>query len=151
MADITELLAGLAALTDDEVRVVVQEATASRPGLAALHAAAGNVVPGPGVPTTPDLPGTPEVLPPVTFGPVFSSLDGVGSGYTASGVPTFDSVREKVEQRAGRAIGSEELERESAHGKTAAEQFAKREQAGKDRLAEIRKSLGLQDKGQSAE
>jgi hypothetical protein len=152
MADITDLLAQLAALSDDEVRVVVAEATAGRPGLAALHAAA----------TAPFVPGGPDVPGPVQMGtdsaqvavptpaagwqagiPQFSSQE---TGYTANGVPTFDSVREKVQGRAGRAMGAEELERDSAHGRTADEQFAARAKAGQERLAEIRKSLGLQDK-----
>ncbi|MDM2036712.1 hypothetical protein PP334_22590, partial [Mycobacteroides abscessus] len=33
-------------------------------------------------------------------------------GYTDSGVPTFESVREKIESRSGTAAGSAELDAE---------------------------------------
>ena len=42
----------------------------------------------------------------------------VDTGYTPGGVPTFDSVREKIETRYGTAIGSAELDAESPEGRT---------------------------------
>jgi hypothetical protein len=63
------------------------------------------------------------------------------TGYTATGVPTFDSVREKIETRYGTAIGAAELDAESAEGRTVEEQYDARQRAAAERLAEIRKSM----------
>jgi phage shock protein A len=62
-------------------------------------------------------------------------------GYTASGVPTFESVREKIETRYGTAIGSTELAAESAQGRAVEEQYDARQRAAAERLAEIRESM----------
>jgi phage shock protein A len=71
------------------------------------------------------------------------------TGYTPSGVPTFDSVREKIETRYGAAIGSAELDAESAEGRTVEEQYDARQRAAAERLDEIRKSMheDHEDKG----
>ncbi len=61
-----------------------------------------------------------------------------GLDYTDAGVPTFDRVRDRIEERFGTAIGSEELERESRTGRDVDEQWQAREKAGRDRLDEIR-------------
>ena len=65
----------------------------------------------------------------------------VDTGYTPSGVPTFDSVREKIETRYGTAIGAAELDAESPEGRTVEEQYDARQRAAAERLAEIRKSM----------
>jgi len=65
----------------------------------------------------------------------------VDTGYTPSGVPTFDSVREKIETRYGTAIGASELAAESPEGRTVEEQYDARQRAAAERLAEIRKSM----------
>ena len=65
----------------------------------------------------------------------------VDTGYTPSGVPTFESVREKIETRFGTAIGAAELDAESMEGRTIEEQYDARQRAAADRLAEIRKSM----------
>ena len=65
----------------------------------------------------------------------------VDTGYTPSGVPTFDSVREKIETRYGTAIGATELDAESPEGRTVEEQYDARQRAAAERLAEIRKSM----------
>ncbi|MDT5209950.1 MAG: hypothetical protein QOF67_2365 [Mycobacterium sp.] len=65
----------------------------------------------------------------------------VDTGYTPSGVPTFDSVREKIETRYGTAIGSGELDAESQEGRTVEEQYEARQRAAAERLDEIRKSM----------
>jgi phage shock protein A len=65
----------------------------------------------------------------------------VDTGYTPSGVPTFESVREKIETRFGTAIGAAELDAESAEGRTIEEQYDARQRAAAERLAEIRKSM----------
>jgi phage shock protein A len=70
----------------------------------------------------------------------------VDPGYTSSGVPTFDSVREKIETRYGTAIGSAELDAESPEGRTVEEQYDARQRAAAERLDEIRKSMHKDEK-----
>ena len=65
----------------------------------------------------------------------------VDTGYTPSGVPTFESVREKIETRYGTAIGATELDAESPEGRTVEEQYDARQRAAAERLDEIRKSM----------
>ena len=65
----------------------------------------------------------------------------VDTGYTPSGVPTFESVREKIESRFGTAIGAAELDAESTEGRTIEEQYDARQRAAAERLTEIRKSM----------
>jgi phage shock protein A len=67
--------------------------------------------------------------------------DPVDTGYTAGGVPTFESVREKIETRYGSAIGASELAAETSEGRTMEEQYDARQRAAAERLAEIRKSM----------
>ncbi|GAB19004.1 hypothetical protein GOEFS_073_00240 [Gordonia effusa NBRC 100432] len=62
--------------------------------------------------------------------------------YTESGVPTFDHVRDKIEQRVTRALGSEELANETSEGQAADELYRKNKEAAASKLAEIRKSMG---------
>ncbi|BDH57448.1 hypothetical protein [Tsukamurella sp. PLM1] len=64
------------------------------------------------------------------------------TGYTESGVPTFDHVRDKIERRTTTALGAEELAHETPAGQDAERAFAEREKAAKAKLDEIRKSLG---------
>jgi phage shock protein A len=70
-----------------------------------------------------------------------SPAEPVETGYTAGGVPTFDSVREKIETRYGTAIGASELAAETPEGRTVEEQYDARQRAAAERLAEIRKSM----------
>ena len=67
------------------------------------------------------------------------------AGYTPAGVPTFESVREKIETRYGTAIGATELAEETPEGRSVAEQFAARERAAAERLAQIRESMRSDD------
>lgn len=62
-------------------------------------------------------------------------------GYTSDGVPTFDSVREKIETRYGTAIGSSELAAETPEGQALEEQYEEREKAAAERLEQIRQSM----------
>jgi len=62
-------------------------------------------------------------------------------GYTASGVPTFESVREKIETRLGTAAGAAELGAETAEGRAVEEQYDARQKAAAERLREIRESM----------
>jgi hypothetical protein len=63
------------------------------------------------------------------------------TGYTAAGVPTFDSVRERIETRYGTAIGSAELAADTPQGRSAEEQYEARQKAAAERLEEIRASM----------
>jgi phage shock protein A len=62
-------------------------------------------------------------------------------GYDSRGVPTFDSVREKIESRYGTALGAEELAAETAEGRSVEEQYEERQRAAAERLAQIRESM----------
>jgi phage shock protein A len=57
------------------------------------------------------------------------------TGYTPGGVPTFESVREKIETRYGTAIGASELAAETPEGRTVEEQNDARQRAAAERLA----------------
>lgn len=61
--------------------------------------------------------------------------------YTESGVPTFDYVRDQIEKRFTTSVGATELAAETPEGTEVAERFAAREQAGKDRLEQIRRAM----------
>jgi hypothetical protein len=65
----------------------------------------------------------------------------VQTDYTDQGVPTLDYVRDKIENKSATAMGWEELR--TAEVEEAEKKFAEREQRGKDKLAEIRKQMGL--------
>ncbi|OBF71636.1 hypothetical protein A5750_19670 [Mycobacterium sp. 852002-51613_SCH5001154] len=62
-------------------------------------------------------------------------------GYDNAGVPTFESVREKIENRYATSLGDAELDAESPEGRSVAEQYDERERAAAERLAEIRESM----------
>ena len=66
-------------------------------------------------------------------------------GYNESGVPTFESVREKIETRYGTSLGSAELDAETPEGRTVEEQYEARQRAAAERLAEIRESMKRDD------
>ena len=63
------------------------------------------------------------------------------TGYTRSGVPTFDSVGEKIESRYETSIGAAELDAETPEGRDVDEQFEARQAAAAGRLAQIRESM----------
>lgn len=63
------------------------------------------------------------------------------TGYTSSGVPTFDSVRDKIESRYETSVGAAELDSESPEGRDVEQQFEARRRAAADRLAHIRESM----------
>ena len=62
-------------------------------------------------------------------------------GYTSSGVPTFDSVRDKIESRYETSIGAAELDSETPEGHDVDEQYEARQRAAADRLTQIRESM----------
>ncbi|MEV0360473.1 hypothetical protein AB0H71_30900 [Nocardia sp. NPDC050697] len=161
MTDSAGIAALLAALPDDELLAVLRAATAQRPTFARAHAAlteqatSGEPLDAVVIPDTPHpdpgtvpprAPGSQQVgggfaVPPVPVPPQGMSGTPPTGGYTASGVPTFDSVRDKVEQRFGTAQGREELDRETTAGRSVEEQWQAREDAARDRLDKIRKSM----------
>ena len=62
-------------------------------------------------------------------------------GYDSAGVPTFESVREKIETRYGTAVGGTELDAQSAQARNVEEQYDERQRAAAERLAQIRESM----------
>ena len=62
-------------------------------------------------------------------------------GYDSAGVPTFDSVREKIENRYATAQGSTELDAETTEGRSVEQQYEDRQRAAAERLAQIRESM----------
>ncbi len=69
------------------------------------------------------------------------------TGYTPDGVPTFESVREKIETRYGTAIGASELAAETPEGRSVEEQYEERQRAAAERLEQIRESMRREDGG----
>ena len=63
------------------------------------------------------------------------------TGYTDGGVPTFESVREKIETRYGTAVGSSELASETPEGREVEELYEARQRAAHDRLEQIKASM----------
>ena len=61
--------------------------------------------------------------------------------YTASGVPTFESVREKIETRYGTAAGAAELDADTPEGRAVEEQYEARQQAAAERVRQIREAM----------
>ncbi|RMI29891.1 hypothetical protein [Nocardia stercoris] len=161
MSELDELAALLASLPDKELATVVASAVRGRPGLDALQVVAteilrqgdaidADVVPDAPEPSPMDAPESGRIPVPDTIAPSigtpvapggFAGSAPVFGGYTSGGVPTFDSVREKVERRFGTAQGMEELDRQTPAGRSTEEQWEAREQAARDRLEQIRKSL----------
>jgi phage shock protein A len=76
----------------------------------------------------PDEPGTSDATPP-------------DPGYDSGGVPTFESVREKIETRYGTSLGAAELAAETPEGREVEEQYEERQRAAAERLAQIRESM----------
>jgi phage shock protein A len=62
-------------------------------------------------------------------------------GYDSAGVPTFESVREKIESRYGTSLGAAELAAETSEGHRIEEQYEERQRAVAERLAQIRESM----------
>ena len=61
--------------------------------------------------------------------------------YNDAGVPTFESVRDKIERRVETSIGARELDEQSTPGRTVERQFEEHQRAAADRLEEIRRSM----------
>ncbi|QVI18613.1 hypothetical protein KHQ06_18710 [Nocardia tengchongensis] len=163
MSDAQEIVALLAQLPDAEFAAVVAAASDGRAGLAALHAVAQSLTDTLGhAPDVIDV--TPDTLPVESYsqsetagvsgqvgaGPVATGIPvppaGIptgpaAGGYTSAGVPTFESVRDKVEQRYGTSQGMGELDRQTPVGRSVEEQWDARAKAARERLDQIRKSM----------
>jgi len=61
--------------------------------------------------------------------------------YTDGGVPTFDYVRDRIENKFGTSVGATELADATPEGKSVDEQFEAREKAGRDKLEAIRRAM----------
>lgn len=61
--------------------------------------------------------------------------------YTSDGVPTFESVQERIEARYGAALGSAELTAETPEGSATEEQFDARQRAAAERVEQIRAAM----------
>jgi len=61
--------------------------------------------------------------------------------YTDAGVPTLHYLQDKIDRRYGTALGATELAEAGDEAQAQQRTAADREQAGRDRLAEIRRSL----------
>ncbi|RDI49629.1 hypothetical protein DFR68_10663 [Nocardia mexicana] len=150
----------LAGLTDEDLLAVVVTATTGRPGLEQLHLVAaellaqrGHAAAQPDVTSTtgsaPDRPvsGTFGQVEPVSGVPLPPTGISETAGYSASGVPTFESVRDKVEHRFGTAQGMGELDSQTPAGRSVEEQWEAREKTARERLDRIRKSVRRNDSG----
>jgi hypothetical protein len=87
--------------------------------------------------------GTSEALEPQP--PTPPPAEAADTGYTPDGVPTFESVREKIETRYGTAIGASELAAETPEGRSVEEQYEERQRAAAERLEQIRKSMHAEE------
>ncbi len=63
------------------------------------------------------------------------------TGYTPEGIPTFDSVREKIETRFATGLGASELASEAPEGRDAEKRFEDRQKAAAERLEQIRSAM----------
>jgi len=70
-----------------------------------------------------------------------TTSDAPDTGYDNAGVPTFESVREKIESRYATAEGATELDADTAEGRSVEEQYEERQRAAAERLAQIRESM----------
>jgi len=61
--------------------------------------------------------------------------------YTESGVPNFDFVRDRIENRYATSLGSTELARETPEAASFDDELAERDRAAKDKLAELRRQV----------
>lgn len=72
--------------------------------------------------------------------------DELDTRYDDSGVPTFESVREKIETRYATSLGAAELDSETPEGRSVEEQYQARQEAAAERLTEIRESMREDDR-----
>jgi hypothetical protein len=163
MSDVSDLAVLLAALPDKDLLSIVVAVTTGRPGLERLHLMAvqlsaenAHADSGPDVSSTTgsagevleQLPSTPhDQVRPVSGLPIPpTGISDIGD-YSESGVPSFESVRDKVERRFGTAQGMGELTSQTPAGRGVQEQWQARAKAARERLDDIRKSMHRDDSG----
>jgi phage shock protein A len=81
---------------------------------------------------------------PVLEGEIVSDPEPVAlpeTDYDQAGVPSFDYVRDRIENRVNTSIGAQELANATPEGQSVEDQFAAREKAGRDKLEEIRRAM----------
>ncbi|WP_280397518.1 hypothetical protein [Nocardia carnea] len=141
------LAARLAALPDEQLLAVLVVATAGREKLGPLYEVATRLLSETGQAGPGSTGAVPSGLQPAggvgsaPSGGLGAGTGGPASGYTGGGMPTFESMREKVERRIGTAFGARELDRQTPAGRGLEEQWEAREQAARERLEQIRTSL----------
>jgi hypothetical protein len=98
---------------------------------------------GPPEPTSPrrDEPVDAEVVPATGPGAAPAG-EPPAPDYDERGVPSFDYVRDTIERRYATSIGAAELAGETAAARSVEEQEAERAAKAKEKLEEIRRSLG---------
>ena len=69
----------------------------------------------------------------------------VDPGFSESGVPTFESVREKIETRYATSLGAAELDAQTPQGRTIDDEYDARQRAAAELLAQIRESMHRND------
>lgn len=62
-------------------------------------------------------------------------------GFDEAGVPTFESVREKIESRYQTSNGAQELDSETPEGRSVKKQYQDLQRAAAERLEQIRTSM----------
>lgn len=67
--------------------------------------------------------------------------DTSADGFDQGGVPTFESVREKIEGRYATAVGAGELDAQTPQGRSVERQYEQRNQAAADKVEQIRRTM----------
>jgi hypothetical protein len=117
-------------------------------------ATAGAELPDPPAATGAEHPGTGAEATGIAAAPVTTPATGAGAAgvaaapvttpatdYTDAGVPTLGYLQDKIDRRYGTALGATELAGAGDEAKAQQQAAVDREQAARDRLAEIRRSL----------
>jgi hypothetical protein len=143
LSDLGEVAARLNELSDGDVAAVVRQASAGRPALASLHAAAEAACADavrpeptealPDIPQEPQIPSSPDVPAP----PIFLVGSDKTAAYTDRGVPTLDGIQDKLDRRGGDG----DAPKAAPAARSVEDKWAEREKAGRDRLEEMRESL----------
>ena len=120
---------------DSDPQAVISE-TSAEAGPAEVPDVAETIVPGS---TDGVVPITPAELSPLEVGG--PTITAPPPDYSAAGVPSLDFVRDKIEGRYARSLGSTELAEETPEARSFQEQAAEREEAAQEKLAAIRRSL----------
>lgn len=118
------------------------ETTDAGPAFAARDSAAPftGAIPTPTAAVTPTSPAV-DVSGLGTLGTPVAGPAVPGPDYSAAGVPSLDYVRDKIEGRYAHSLGATELAEGIPEVRSFEEQAAKREEAARDKLEEIRRSL----------